>query len=536
MLLLEAGGFPHPGLEIPAVGPLFMENGQHLKQYQTQATTARSVSYLVGQTLGGSSAVNGMVFNRGSPSDYFSWANWTGDPGWGYKNMLRHLKKVENYLGDFPSDQHGYSGHITVSRPKYTPGMNTILEAGRFMGYPTADPNGPQQLSFSPIQFSKQRGRRVSSYSGYLKPYLGQIQNLKVVTEATVDRILFDQKGKSALGVVYSKPSGYFGFARSSKEIVLSAGVIGSPAILMRSGVGPKDVLVKAGIPVVKELPVGYNLHDHVVVRMQFMINDSSQVFIPERDLTQENYQKYNDTGEGPYSTHDADNTQAFIASSLGSKLNGISDWADIQLQFVSSGLSATPPVDILPTEVAISCMVFLSRPKSRGRLTLNTTHPWADPILDFQYFKERQDMDILLEGVQKTLQVYEGTPAFKRIAARFSNVPIEECREMVFRSQEYWECFIRERFASGLHGGGTCKMGKGQGDDAVVDTNLRVIGLEGLRVVDASIMPQIINSNLQASVYSVAERSAENILLRWKHRQRDETDRERFASRFRGG
>lgn len=247
--------------------------------------------------MGGGSSINEMYFNRGSPYDYDNWASITGDDSWKYSNLLRLFKKMESYKGLFPSDQHGYSGPIAVSRSNYAPAMNEILEAGKYLGFPVADQNGPQRISFTPIEFSMSSGRRVSSYEAYIRPYLTTRKNLNVVTNAEVFKILIDKN--QAVGVMLRSLSGENVTIRASKEVIVSAGVINSPVILMKSGIGPRAILEAANIPVTKNLPVGSNAHDHFVVIFRMILKNSSEVYSSVRDLTLENFLHYQSSGDG---------------------------------------------------------------------------------------------------------------------------------------------------------------------------------------------------------------------------------------------
>lgn len=247
--------------------------------------------------MGGTSAINGMHFNRGSPYDYDNWARITGDASWKYSNLLRLFKKMESYRGLFPSEQHGYSGPIAVSRARYAPGMNDTLEAGRFLGFRVLDANGPQQTSFAPLEFSQRSGRRVTSYEAYIRPFLETRKNLEVVPNAEVSKIIME--GNRAVGVTYISSSGTNVSLRARKEVIISAGVVNSPVVLMKSGIGPRNLLETSGIPIVKELPVGENTHDHVLLVLRFVLRNSSQVYLPARDLTLDNFLYYQKSGDG---------------------------------------------------------------------------------------------------------------------------------------------------------------------------------------------------------------------------------------------
>lgn len=256
----------------------------------------------------------------------------------------------------------------------------------------------------------------MSSYTGYIKPILGLRPNLQIITHAEVNKVLFE--GNRAVGVVYRMltSSGRFNspqrIARARKEIILSAGSIASSAILMRSGVGPRDVLQASKIPVVKYLPVGLNLHDHPIASLDFIINNRSAVFIPERDLNPETLRYYNSVGDGPYSCYAGITTQAFLASSLAGVdwddgTIGDRNWPDIQLLTVNS--PGSPGVVSAPSnrnsyvlrndEVVINSGFCGGRPKSRGRITLNVTNPEGDPLIDFRYYENLDDMQVMLEG-----------------------------------------------------------------------------------------------------------------------------------------
>ena len=248
------------------------------------------------------------------------WAERTGDSSWNYENLLPYFKKIEDYSGDFPSDQHGFGGPIPVTRPNYGPGLKTLYEAAESLGYTIADPNGPQRVGFSPADRSIRRGRRVSSFTGYIRPLLGLRSNLKIVTNARARRIIFE--GNRAVGVIFNLNNTINGhvtemIVRARKEIIVSSGTIESPTLLLKSGIGPKEVLQENRITPVKYLPVGENLHDQAAIRLQFLVNTNSpaEVFISARDLSPENFELYNATGEGPYSVQSGRYGQAFYAS-----------------------------------------------------------------------------------------------------------------------------------------------------------------------------------------------------------------------------
>ncbi|CAL8071336.1 unnamed protein product [Orchesella dallaii] len=528
VLVLEAGIIPDPGLDVPALASSFLSNPNYARTYysipQRNADLENGgiTTYRVGRTLGGSSSVNSMHFNRGNANDYNTWAAITGDRSWRYENLMKYFRRTENYAGIFPSNQHGQDGPITVSLPKYVPLLNEWLSAGRFLRYPVADPNGPQRISFCPAEYSKRLGRRVSSYTGYLKPVLGSRPNLRVVLRAEARRVIFN--GNQAVGVQFRSnvdgiPIDSVVYAR--KEIIISAGAIETPALLLKSGIGPKNVLDAARIRPVKYLNVGQNLQDHVAVRLDFVIKNRSLAFIQERDLNPRTLRYFNEVGDGPYAAYSGFGGQAFISTTGQGNLTNI---PDIQLfHLVSPGVPVLyperPNIQTAEWEVSTSAFVLVANPLSRGSLSLNLTDVNSSPVIDFQYLTHPTDMRVMIDGMEMAMKIFENTPQFRRLGARFPPNQFPPCGRLQFRSRPYWECHAKQSATSFMHASGTCAMGSGADDPlAVVDNQLRVIGIRGLRVVDASIMPTITNANLQAAVYVTAEKASDMILRQWQN------------------
>ncbi|ODN02511.1 Oxygen-dependent choline dehydrogenase [Orchesella cincta] len=525
VLILEAGGYPNPALEVPVFGSKFWNDPKVVRSYpvvqQRHAALANSgnITMLVGRMLGGTSSISNSLFNRASPHDFNNWAKMTGDDSWKYDNLLPYFRKSENYVGDFPSEQHGFGGPITVSRPQYAPGLDVWLAAGKELGYSIADSNGPQQTSFHPIESHKKFGKIVSSYTGYIKPIQSARRNLKIVTNSQATKIVF--KGGKAIGIDFvteSTSAGGLsrqGHVRARREIIVSAGALGSPTLLMKSGIGPRDVLTSARIPIVKELPVGRNLFDHVLIHIPFVINNKSLIYDPQRDLNSDTWKIYKKFGDGPYSTNFGASGQAFI-SSVKTKREGNIDWPDIQI----IPFHARLPGNLLDLgsmaewEAPMLVQISLVRPKTRGKVVLDPHNVNGSPLIDLQYLSHPADAQVLLDGIKKTLQIFERTEAYKRLGARLPTLALEPCKNFKFRSNDYWKCYIRNVATSGFHLSGSCKMGKGDDDrKAVVDSNLRVIGINGLRIIDASIMPGIVNADLIAPVLAIAEKVSESIL-----------------------
>ncbi|ODM92682.1 Oxygen-dependent choline dehydrogenase, partial [Orchesella cincta] len=425
-------------------------------------------------------------------------------------------------------NQHGYNGPITISRPRYAPGLERWIQAGRELGHPILDPNGPQKISFGAVEWSHNRGRRVSSYEGYLKPFLSSRRNLRVLTNAEASQIIFE--GNRAVGVKYSDNSTgtsqqAYARVRVESSVLPGAGVIESSVLLMRSGIGPKSVLDAAKVPLIRNLPVGQGCQDHVIVFLDVIVNNKSEIFNPERDLTPEALRIYEQEGDGPYSSFEGAPGQAFLKSSV-QRSDNIEGWPD--LHFIYQNTASNTAIGVLTRsavdagqisdyETIIRAAPILVRPNSRGSIKLNPDNVDGPPLVDFNMLSDSQDMDVLVEGVKTMLKVYEQTEAYRRVGARYPTTPLPACRHLTFRSDEYWKCYIRQKAQSAVHGVGTCRMGRGSQDpNAVVDSTLKVIGVEGLRVVDASVMPVITNANTQAPVNAIAEKASDMILSQW--------------------
>ncbi|ODM93744.1 Glucose dehydrogenase [FAD, quinone] [Orchesella cincta] len=521
VLLLEAGGVPIDDMDIPAFAPTFQVDPEWTFQYKSVPQTNASLAYNgivnipLGRVLGGTSSLNYMFFNRGSPKDFDNWARIADDPSWNYSNMLQHFKKSEDYAGEFPpTDQHGIGGPILITNQSYAPGLETWLEAGIALNYSVADPNGPQKISFTPIEYNKRAGRRISSYTAFIKPFENSRSNLKVVTRAYATELVME--GNKAVGVKYNNSNNEIISVYATKEVIVSAGAYGSPMLLMKSGIGPKEVLESSGIPLIKELPVGNNLQDHPIVPIQLIINNKSLLFDPVRDLTPENLELYQREGVGPYTTTAGLFAQAYVASTVATA-EGEEDWADIQFSmYAQTFLTGLPDVNLGSWEAPIFAYPYLGRQKSRGTVKLDPTNINNQPLIDFNFLSDPRDFQITIDSIQMTMKIMEETVPYRFLGARYPPVPLTVCQHLHFRSEEYWECYVKQMLVGGNHPVGTCKMGVSTDPEAVVDSKLRVIGIDGLRVVDASIMPVITNANVQAAIFAIGEKGADEILKEW--------------------
>lgn len=447
-----------------------------------------------GKVLGGSSSVNAMIYARGHPRDYDHWAA-QGNPGWAWADVLPWFKRAEhNERG--ADDFHGSGGPLNVmdlrSPNRHSP---DFVQAGVQAGYPhNTDFNGAEQEGVGLYQVTHKNGERYSAAKAYLTPHRDRA-NLQVITGAHATRILLE--GKRAVGVEFLQ-AGQLRTLRARREVLLSAGALLSPQLLMLSGVGAADELRAHGITPQHELPgVGRNLQDHVDVVLVYDAPRLTELFGLSfkgalrvlRGIVEWRRQR-----SGMLTTNFAE-AGGFIRSQAGEAI------PDLQLHFVVGKLVNHGRTTTFGH--GYSCHVCLLRPKSRGSVRLASADPLAAPLIDPNFLAERDDMDRLVRGF-KLMRSILSQPALARFGAR------ELPASAAAHSDAQIEAFIRDHADTIYHPAGSCRMGPGAMD--VVDAQLRVHGLHGLRVVDASVMPELVGGNTNAPVIMMAEKAAEMI------------------------
>jgi choline dehydrogenase-like flavoprotein len=447
-----------------------------------------------GKVLGGSSSVNAMIYTRGHPRDYDEWAA-QGNPGWAWRDVLPWFKRAEhNERG--ADDFHGSGGPLNVmdlrSPNRHSP---DFVEAGRQAGYAhNTDFNGAEQEGVGLYQVTHKNGERYSAAKAYLTPNRNR-PNLHVLTGAHATRILLE--GKRAVGVEFLQ-GGNKRELRAKREVLLSAGALLSPQLLLLSGIGPADQLRAHGIALQHELSgVGKNLQDHVDVVLVYdapRLTDLFGLSFKGALNVVRGILEWRRQRSGMLTTNFAE-AGGFIRSQASEAI------PDLQLHFVIGKL-----VDHGRTTTfghGYSCHVCLLRPKSRGSVRLASADPLAPPLIDPAFLAERDDMDRLIRGF-KLMRSILSQPALARFGAR------ELPASAAAHSDAQIEQFIRNHADTIYHPVGSCRMGPGAMD--VVDAQLRVHGLQGLRVVDASIMPSLVGGNTNAPVIMIAEKAAELI------------------------
>jgi choline dehydrogenase-like flavoprotein len=447
-----------------------------------------------GKVLGGSSSVNAMIYLRGPRQDYDAWAA-EGNPGWGFDDLLPYFKKAEH--NERGADAlHGSGGPLNVmdlrSPNRFGP---VFVDAAVQAGYPrNADFNGPVQEGVGLYQVTHRNGERCSAAKAYLTPNLAR-PNLTVMTGAHTTRLLME--GRRAIGVEL-RVDGALRQLKATREVLLCAGALQSPQILMLSGIGPGAQLQRHGIAVVHDLGgVGANLHDHVDVVQVVDAPQLTELFgisLTGAIHAIKGIFEWRRARSGMLTTNFAE-AGGFIKSQPGEAL------PDLQLHFVIGKLIDHGRKPAFGH--GYSCHVCLLRPKSRGSVTLASADPLAAPLIDPNFLAERDDVDRLVRGFKLMRRILE-QPALAGHRGR------ELAASRDARSDAQIEAFIRGHADTIYHPVGTCRMGPGPMD--VVDAQLRVHGVQGLRVVDASIMPRIVGGNTNAPVIAIAEKAADLI------------------------
>ncbi|MFF0500585.1 GMC family oxidoreductase [Nocardia aobensis] len=455
----------------------------------------RRVPMTRGKVLGGSSSVNGMLFVRGNKANFDSWAA-EGCEGWSYEDVLPAYKRLENWE-DGASDLRGSGGPIEVTRQKdLTPIAKEWMEAAaETFGVPVIeDYNGESQEGISIFQQSVKDGLRYSSSRGFITNRPNP--NLKVVTKAHVARVVIE-KGR-AIGVEVIEKKGRR-IIRAEKEVVVSGGVMGSAHILLLSGVGPAGHLRDLGIEVNADLPVGQNLHDHLFVPMTFISKKALHRGIPSHFAA--GFLKELRSPGSSWFGRTVFESVGFVRTSFAK------DIPDMQIHTLPWSYP-TPNQDedklhMVDKREAMTIFPTLIYPKSRGELRLASTDPLTSPLIDPGYLSDPADMDFLVEAIGMIREAAANKAIAGDITEEFSPGP-------AFTDETALRRELPMRIHSVYHPVGTCRMGVDE--RAVVDPQLRVRGIEGLRVADASIMPSITGGNTNAPCYMIGEKAAEFI------------------------
>ncbi len=501
VLVLEYGGSDRSiVIQMPAALSIPMNSRTYNWGYRTEPEPhlgGRRLNCPRGKVLGGSSSINGLVYVRGHPLDFERWEE-QGAKGWGYANVLPYFRRAESFRGGGDAWR-GHDGPLATSRGlKYNPLYDAFIEAGGQAGYPvSADLNGERQEGFGRLDMTVKDGVRWSTANAYLRPAMKR-PNLGVVTHALATRIAFD--GRLAVGVHYRRAGSEF-MARARREVILCGGPINSPQLLKLSGVGPAAELRSFGIEVIAERPgVGENLQDHLEFTFQVASKKPITLYghtgLLSRGLVG---LAWLTRGRGLGATNHFE-AGGFIRSREGVR------YPDIQFHFLPMAVAYDGSV--LAREHGFQAHVGPMRSKSRGWVRLSSRDPAEPPRIRFNYMSHPDDWAEMRACVRLTREIF-AQAAFDPYRGREIS-PGEACV-----GDEAIDAFVRKHTESAYHPSCTCKMGSPSDPLAVVNPETRVIGVDGLRVVDSSIMPSITNGNLNAPTIMIAEKAADLIRRR---------------------
>lgn len=503
VLLLEAGGPDYRfdfRTQMPAALAYPLQGRRYNWAYETDPEpymNNRRMECGRGKGLGGSSLINGMCYIRGNALDFDSWAKAPGLEDWTYLDCLPYFRKAETRdIG--PNDYHGGDGPVSVTTPKNgnNPLFHAMVEAGVQAGYPrTDDLNGYQQEGFGPMDRTvTPEGRRAATGRGYLDQARNR-PNLTIVTHALTDRVLFS--GKRAIGVDYLQgDSDQRITAHARREVIVCSGAIASPQLLQRSGVGPSDLLRGLDIPVVHDLPgVGANLQDHLELYLQYACKEPVSIYPATKWWNQPAIgAQWLFLGKGLGASNQFE-AGGFI------RTRPEFAWPNIQYHFLPVAINYNGSKGV--QEHGFQAHMGSMRSPSRGRIHVKSRDPRQHPSILFNYMSHEQDWQEFRDGIRITREIM-AQPALDPYRGRELSPGVDK------QTDAELDEFIRNHAETAFHPSCSCKMGTD--DMAVVDGQGRVHGMEGLRVVDASIMPEIITGNLNATTIMMAEKIADKI------------------------
>jgi len=497
VLVLEYGGSDKSiFIQMPTALSIPMNGTKYNWKYMTQpepGLDGRQVHCPRGKVLGGSSSINGLVYMRGHASDFDEWES-LGARNWGYANCLPYFQRAESWKGGSDSYR-GATGPLSTNagNEMKNPLYRAFVEAGQEAGYiGTDDPNGFMQEGFGPMHMTVKDGVRWSTANAYLKPAMGR-PNLTVITHAMTRRILLE--GKRAVGVEYDH-QGQRQVAKARREVLVSAGPIAAPHLLQRSGIGPGAVLQKAGVEVLHDLPgVGENLQDHSEVYIQYACKEpitlNGKMGLFSRFLIGAEWVLF----KRGLSVTNHFESGGFIRS------DAALDSPDIQFHFLPAAMRYDGKKPLKGHGFMV--LTGPNKPKSRGHVRLRSADPFEQPDILFNYLDREEDREGFRRCLRLTREII-AQPAFDRFRGE------EMAPGKDVQKDDEIDAWVRETMESTYHPCGSCRMGEDA--MAVVDSELKVRGLEGLRVIDSSVFPSEPNANLNAPTIMLAERAADMV------------------------
>lgn len=471
-----------------------------------------------------------MLNTRGNSLDYDRWAG-LGNPGWSFQEVLPYFLRLEDSRLSTQSEQyHAKGGYQTIENPLYfSQAAHVFVQASQEAGYKYRDYNGRYQKGAAYVQGTLRNGRRCSTEKAYLQP-VKERNNLKVITNARVTKILIDPNTKTAHGVEFSRFRRKY-LALASKEVILSAGPLNSPQLLMLSGIGPKELLAENAIPLIHNLPVGKKLYDHLAfLGLTFTLNSS--ILLPKEQLDDPlALLQFLETNQGPLASMSMIEAVAFGRTKVS---RDDKNYPDIELLFLAGGFQTdrgsifrrafrisdeTYNALFKPLENLVAFQIFpiLLHPQSFGYVKLKSNNPFSWPRAYGNFFNDTNDIETLLAGIRDAQRIVKA-PAFQKYNATLSSYKLPACANLVFDSDDYWRCAIRHLSAPfNFDQMGTCKMGPSFDSEAVVDNTLHVHGVRNLRVVDTSVVPLPLSGHTNIPATMIGEKAADLIKEYWK-------------------
>lgn len=537
VLLIEAGPQETTIMDVPLVVQLLQMSDNINWKYKTEKSDSYCLSMVNGQckfprgkVMGGSSVLNYMIYTRGNRKDFDRWAKLVGNDGWSFDEILPYFKLLENSTIPKAQPLAGANGVVPISFVNYKSIMGqSFINASIELGLSSVNYNEEHQIGVSYIQTTTKNGFRVSANKAYIDPIRSVRSNLHIKTKTMVTKILIDELTRQAYGVELNDEKNRLITVRATKEVVLSAGAINSPQLLMLSGIGDTQHLLEHGIKTIYNAPaVGQNLMDHIAPGyFHFTVNTTTTPKLELNDI--QPWLEYIQRGTGPLALAGGCEVIAFFDSNNFTNAHA---YPDLELLMVAASQHDSPEIkdtfgyntaDFLRmysslsvfNEKAFSIGTFVLRPRSRGRIQLQSNNPHKHPLIYPNYYTDPYDMQTTIKGIRKIHEL-EQTKAFRQINATLVRKAPALCEQMKYGSDKYWDCYARHVTLTIYHYTGTCKMGKTDDPSSVVDSRLRVIGVNNLRVVDGSIMPEIVSGHPHAAILMIGEKASALIKEDW--------------------
>jgi glucose dehydrogenase (acceptor) len=475
-----------------------------------------------------------MIYNRGHKNDYDRWAQ-AGNIGWSWRDVLPYFKKSErSRLWNLKnSPNHNSNGELGVEYNRHRTIIGeAFVEANKYLGLRDVDYNSGQSLGVSYMQGNTKDGSRHTAYRAFIEPILSR-PNLHIMTSTRVTKILIDASTKTAVGAEFLRNRKRMQ-VKARKEVILSAGTFHSPQLLMLAGIGPRNDLQKLNLPVIQDLPVGKAMSDHVAYYGPiFVLNTTGNAPNLNELFTPQPFNEYFKM-RGVFTIIGGTEALSFIKTKHGNSRGP--DVPDVEVISFAGGLHSdfnivarslgikrsiyeTVYRPLLRSKLdAFSAVIMLFHPRILGYMELRDSNPLSPPKFYTNFLQHPDDVESILEGIKFTLRLLQ-TPAFQKIGARLHSIPLPTCAHIHFGSDDYWRCTIRSISSTLHHQAGTCKMGPEQDKTTVVSPQLKVHGINRLRVVDTSVIPESLTAHTNAASFMIGEKAADLIKEEWNRR-----------------